>query len=140
MLKFLFFPVRLAVKACKGTAMVLALILMVVLLLPKTGAAFSTSSRTCPHEEENLALREVVASQAEELNQLRQALDTEYELCRRIDLRFFGQDWLTLRTVSFWDNVGYSHYEASPEDTQETIWTSLILDLVFTTTERRSTG
>lgn len=136
MMKYLLYPIRLAIKACKGTALVLALIMMVVLLLPKTGEAYTA----CPHELENADLRQIIASQDQELAQLRLALDTQYELCRRIDLRFFGQDWLTLRTVDFWNSVSYSHYASFPEDTQETVWTSAFLELIFTTVERRTSN
>lgn len=132
-MKLLLFPVRLAIKACKVTAFVLALILVVVLLTPKNTAE---GEQVC---EDCLAWQELYAAKETECENLRQALSTEYQLLRRLDLRFFGQDWLTLHTVDFWGDVGFSHYEAFPENTQETIWSSFLLDIIFTTVERSCT-
>lgn len=130
MMNVILFPFRIALKACKAAALVLALIMVIGLLVPKMTAASQQACDSCS------ALQIRCAELQEECETLRQVLNSEYRLLRRIDLRFFGQEWLTLRTVEFWNSVGYSQYEAFPEGTSEQIWSSGILEMSFTTLER----
>ena len=138
-MKLLLFPFRLALKACKGAALTLALIMMVVLLMPKLGSGISTSSQSCPHEQENLILREENTSLREENEYLRQIVNCDYQLLRRFDVQLLpelGWDWMTLRWFEFWDDATFRDYEQYPEGSSEILWTSLLFECSLTTMDR----
>lgn len=130
MMNIFLFPFRLALRACKVTALILALVLMIVLLVPGVTGLNSRECETCLQWQEQYTALE------RDYQELLEALNAQYSMLRRIDLQFFGQEWLTLRCFSFWGDVGYRHYEAFPEGTSEVIWTSSLLECSLTTLER----
>lgn len=127
------FPFRLAGTVVKVTALLAALILVVVLLVPGLDLGGQEPCTECQQwQAQNAALREEVA-------QLQEALSSEYQLLRRIDLQFLpelGWDWLRIRGFSFWDDVSVRHFEQCPEGTRETIWSSTLFECALTTIER----
>lgn len=140
-MKLLLFPIRLVIKACKGTALVLALIMMFVLLMPKVSSSLSTSSQPCPHQQENALLQEQLWSLQEENDQLRSILSCEYQLLRRFEIQLLPEldwDWMTLRWFEFWDDATYRDYEQYPEGACEILWTSTLFECSLTTLERSS--
>lgn len=140
-MKFLLFPIRLVIKACKGTALVLALVMMVVLLMPKVSSSLSTSSQPCPYQQENVLLQEQIMSLQEENDQLRSILSSDYQLLRRFEIQILPEldwDWMTLRWFEFWDDATYRDYERYPEGTSEILWTSTLFECSLTTLERSS--
>lgn len=125
------FPIRLAGFAVRGAAWLAALALVVVLLGRTAGGPGACESCTVL-EQECQTLRE-------ELDRANAALDTEFFLRRRIDLRLLpelGIDWLRLETIPFWDEVSQRHFERCPEGTSETIWCGAWLECSLTTLER----
>lgn len=133
MKKVLLFPVKAVAFLCKAAAVVLIASMIFGFLLPNRGVVARQGCESCQVWTEKCAALE------EECIQLREALKSEYFLQRRIDLQFFpelGLDWLRIRTVDFWGNVGYSHYEAYPEGAEEVIWTSGIIACSFVTVDR----
>lgn len=139
MMKFLLFPIRLAIKACKGTALAVALIMMIALLMPKVASGLSTSSKPCPHQQENLLLQEQISTLQQENDQLRNMLNCEYQLLRRFDVQLLpglGWDWMTLRWFEYWDDATHRDYERYPEGSSEILWTSMLFECALTTVER----
>ena len=133
MKKLILFPIRLAGFAVKCAAWLAVLALVVVLLGP--GLAEQEPCTECQ------VLRTECQTLREELERASEALDTEYLLRRRIDLRLLpglGLDWLRVETVAFWDDVGLRHFERCPEGTSETVWSGMLLECSLTTLERSS--
>ena len=127
------FPFRLAGALIKVSAVILALSLMVVLLMPALSAGNGRECETCPQLLEQINVLE------QECAELRQTVNSEFYLRRRIDLQLFpglGLTWLRIRTFDFWNCVGYSQYEAYPEGTAEVIWSSGLFECSLTTLER----
>lgn len=133
MKKVLLFPFELAAFLCKAAVVVIIVSMVFGLLAPKQTAMARQGCENCQ------AWTEKYAALEEECAQLREALQSEYLLQRRIDLKFFpelGLDWMRIRTVDFWGNVGYSHYEAYPEGAEEVIWSSSFVACSFVTVDR----
>lgn len=129
------FPIRLAGFAVKGAAWLAALALVVVLLAPNRDPAIPAGGPSYAELlEENTTLRE-------ELDRAHAAMEQEYLLRRRIDLRLLpglGLEWLRLETIPFWDEVSQRHFERCPEGTSEIIWCGAFVECCFTTLERSS--
>lgn len=135
MKRLILFPIRLAGFVVKGAAWLAALALVVVLL--RAGGMEPEPCTEC------LALESECQTLREELDRISEALDSEYLLRRRIDLRLLpglGLDWLSIRTVSFWDDVSLRHFERCPEGASEIIWYSALVECSLTTLERSSSG
>lgn len=123
------FPIRLAGFAVKCVALLAALNLVVAPLLPEL-------SREC---ESCIQLQERCTVLEAECDRLREELDAEFSMLRRVDLQLLPaleQEWMTIRCFSFWSDVSHSHFEAFPEDASETIWVSHLLSCSLTTLER----